>query len=264
MMKILVINGSPKGKGNTYKVAQKLEAAMKRIDNTLEFQYMNLKDMDLRSCIGCYRCLADGENNCPLKDDRSQLEAFMELADGVVFATPVYVANVSGMFKNFLDRFAYICHRPRFHGKKALVLSSTGSLGTGIVNMISKMSVETWGFEVAASLGAITSPAISREDEVMQWLKIEKNSAKAAKKFLKALKNTKKVRARFFKLYAFRLQKASFGNADRLKADFNYWKSKGWLEKDCAFYINAKINPVVRFAANLFADIKIKHYPKSA
>jgi hypothetical protein len=96
------------------------------------------------------------------------------------------------------------------------------------------------------------------------WRIKEKNSTKVAKKYIKALKSNKKLRARFFKLYAFRLQRASFGNADRLKADFNYWKAKGWLEKDCAYYINAKINPVVRFVANLFADIKIKHYPKSA
>lgn len=261
-MQILVINGSPKGRGNTYKVAQRLELAMKKLDSSLEFQYLNLRDIELKGCIGCYRCLADGEENCPLKDDRVKLETAMAAADAVVFSTPVYVANVSGMFKNFLDRFAYVCHRPRFYGKKAMVLSSTGSLGTGIVNTIIKFSVETWGFEVVASLGAITSPSISKEDELLQWEKIGMNAAKAAKKFFDALNDKSKQRARFFKLYAFRLQRVSFGNAERLKADYSYWKSKGWLEKDCAFYFDAKINPLVKFFANIFAEIKIKHYPK--
>jgi len=262
-MLILVVNGSPRGKGNTYKVIKKLEEAMKRRDSSIRFEYLHLRESNLKGCLGCYRCLADGEENCPLKDDQSKIEEAMQKADAVIFATPVYVMNVSWMFKNFLDRFAYICHRPRFHRKKALVLSSTGALGTGIVNTICKYTVATWGFEVVGSLGAITSPYISDEDMIKQWEKIEKNTEKTAERFLKALNNKKMLKAGFFKLFAFQLQKASFGSADRLKADYNYWKSMGWLEPEGSFYINAKINPITRAIANILANLKIRSYPKS-
>jgi multimeric flavodoxin WrbA len=48
----------------------------------------------------------------------------MHAADGVIFATPVYVMNVSALMKTFIDHFSYIYHRPRFFDKKALLLST--------------------------------------------------------------------------------------------------------------------------------------------
>ncbi|WP_069999037.1 flavodoxin family protein [Cellulosilyticum sp. I15G10I2] len=261
-MHILVVNGSPKGKGNTYKVAKMLEEAMKKRECGIEFEYLHLRESDLKGCLGCYRCLADGEAYCPLQDNQMKIEAAMQQADAVIFATPVYVMNVSWLFKNFLDRFAYICHRPRFHGKKALVLSTTGALGTGIVNTICKYSVGSWGFETAVTLGAAISPGISQEDTAKQWIKIQKAADQAAEKFVMALKCKKVPKAGFFKLYAFRLQKAAFGNGDRLKADYNYWKEKGWLDPGCNFYIQVKINLITHTLANALADLKIKSYPK--
>jgi multimeric flavodoxin WrbA len=261
-MHILVVNGSPKGKGNTYKVTQMLEQAMKKRDSSIEFEYLHLRQSNLKGCLGCYQCLAEGEEHCPLKDDRANIEASMQKADAVIFANPVYVINVPWTFKNFLDRFAYICHRPRFYGKKAFVLSTTGSLGTGIVNAICKYSIGSWGFEVAGSFGAITTAGISDEDKIKQWKKIEKNLEKISEKFVKALRNKKVPKAGFFKLFAFRLQRAAFGNADRLKADYKYWKSMGWLDEKTRFYIDAKINPITSAVANVLADLKVRTYPK--
>jgi multimeric flavodoxin WrbA len=34
-----------------------------------------------------------------------------------VFASPIYVEDVNGAMKNFIDRMAYNCHRPRFFGR---------------------------------------------------------------------------------------------------------------------------------------------------
>jgi multimeric flavodoxin WrbA len=36
----------------------------------------------------------------------------MQEADGVIFASPGYTANVSGLMKNLMDRLAYTAHRP--------------------------------------------------------------------------------------------------------------------------------------------------------
>lgn len=76
-------------------------------------------------------------------------------ADGVIFATPVYVYNVTWLWKTFLDRFAYICHRPRFHGKHAMVIVSTGAVGLSFVTKLLSFEIGTWGFSVAQKLGAI-------------------------------------------------------------------------------------------------------------
>jgi multimeric flavodoxin WrbA len=46
------------------------------------------------------------------------------------FPSPLNGMNVSGLMKVFVDRFAYIFHRPRFFDKKAPLLATTGSIGT--------------------------------------------------------------------------------------------------------------------------------------
>ena len=112
-MKVLAIMGSPKKRGNTYELTRKVEENMKLL-GAVEFEYVFLKDLNLESCLGCGICFDKGEELCPLKDERPILEEKMQTADGVIFTSPNYVFNVSGLMKNFIDRFAYVCHRPRF------------------------------------------------------------------------------------------------------------------------------------------------------
>ena len=62
-------------------------------------------------------CLNKGEELCPFKDDRNMLIDKMNNSDGIIFASPNYSFNVSGLMKVFLDRLGFIFHRPRFFGK---------------------------------------------------------------------------------------------------------------------------------------------------
>lgn len=262
MIRILVINGSPRSNGNTLKITQSVEQKMKEIDSSVEFKYIHLSKIDLQTCKGCYRCLAEGQDKCPIKDDQKKIEGKMDWADALIFSTPVYVANVSWIFKNFLDRFAYICHRPRYHGKKAMVVCSTGSVASGVVNIILKFSVETWGFEVVSKVGAIVSPAISENDRIEQKNKNEKKAGEAAEKFYRALRDRRRPSAKFVKLCTFNMQKRSFRYADPEKSDFIFWKTKGWLERGTGYYTDAKVNPIKNLLAKIFAVIELKKYPR--
>ena len=258
-MQVLVINGSPKGRGNTYRVIEKLEQAVKKRERNIEFRYLHLKDINLEMCKGCYACLSVGEDKCPLQDERYMIQEAMEKADGIIFATPVYVMNVTGLFKNFLDRFAYICHRPRFHGKKAWIICSTGALGTGITTKICEIGPMSWGLDVVGHLGVITSKGISEEETKKQWEKIECATEKMADKMVKVLKKQALPKASLFKLCAFKLQRASFGRADQNHVDFKYWRDKGWLEPGCKFFIEAKINPLTQLLANVITCFMTKN-----
>ncbi|MGB9979655.1 NAD(P)H-dependent oxidoreductase [Methanobacterium sp.] len=101
-MNVLAIMGSPNKKGNTYELTRKLEDSMKKLGE-VEFEYVFLKDINLKTCRGCGVCFEKGEKFCPLKDDRPMLEEKMHNADGVIFTSPNYVFNVSGIIKNFID-----------------------------------------------------------------------------------------------------------------------------------------------------------------
>jgi multimeric flavodoxin WrbA len=87
-MKILVINGSPRSRGNTMKVVSRIEEQMKQLSPEETFEYVHLGQVSLELCRGCYQCLALGEDRCPIKDARAELEQKMREADALVFACP--------------------------------------------------------------------------------------------------------------------------------------------------------------------------------
>lgn len=231
-MKILTIIGSPRKKGNSYQAALKLEAEMKK-KGDYEFEYLFLKDTHLEACKGCFNCVSRGIEFCPLKDDRAMIEEKMEEADGLVLVSPVYVMTVSALMKNFIDRLAYLCHRPAYHGKKALVLSTTGGIGVKETLNYMETIVESWGYKVSGKCGLITAP----------WppttgLK-EKNSgilAKSAKKFDNSLKSIEKEKSGQmnvgFKDYmSFRIFKTVSENVkEYMPADYQFYQGKDYYQ----------------------------------
>ena len=72
-MKVLAIMGSPRKKGNTYKVVQEIEQRMRELGN-VEFEYLFLRDANLEPCRGCDNCQPKGEDLCPIDDDREKIE----------------------------------------------------------------------------------------------------------------------------------------------------------------------------------------------
>jgi multimeric flavodoxin WrbA len=124
-MVITAIMGSPhKGKG--YGIVQNIESEMKR-NGDIDFKYVFLSDIDFKLCKGCFSCFKNGEKTCPIKDEKDRLEEMILGSDGIILSSPGYVWNVSALMKNFLDRFAYSLHRPKFFGQKTLLVANGGS-----------------------------------------------------------------------------------------------------------------------------------------
>ncbi len=69
-----------------------------------EIEYISLKDMKINSCTGCYTCWTKTPGKCIFKDDMTDLRKKFRKADLVVFASPLYIFNVTGIMKNFMDR----------------------------------------------------------------------------------------------------------------------------------------------------------------
>lgn len=255
-MKILAIIGSPKGKGNTYEITKRVEASLKKLNNELQFDYVMLKDVNLLLCKGCYQCFLKGEEFCPLKDDRGEIERKMLEADGVIFTTPVYAYNLSWIMKNFIDRFAYVCHRPRFHGKKAMIIATTGAVGLKFVLFTLAQEVSVWGFSITSKLGVMCpSEKILEEQERKLYKKTERDIERASAKFYSALNAGKVKKPGFISVLSFKLQKDAFSRKDQNLADYKYWKAKGWLEKETKYYCNVKINFVNRAITSIIAKV---------
>lgn len=244
-MKILVIMGSPR-KGNTYHAAERIRDFMQK-RTEVEWEYVMLRDLHIEQCRGCASCIVRGEEFCPIKDDAASLEKKMQGADGVIFATPVYALQVTGLMKAFIDRHAYVCHRPRFFAKKALLLTTAGAIGNREVLDYLYQLVRIWGFDVADQVGLLVEilPEYRR-------LENEQRLETAAEAFLAALRSGSPSRPGLMDVIIFHGMRASF---DELKemfpADYAYWTDKGWMEKDTRYFMDVPVNPIYHAAAML-------------
>jgi multimeric flavodoxin WrbA len=157
-MQVLTIIGSPR-KGHSYRVAQQIERRLTR-NPDLRFEYVFLSQVNLQACRGCYVCQSRGEQYCPLQDERADLVHKMLQADGVIFVSPAYTANVSGLMKNMMDRIAYTAHRPTFLGKPAMLVATASSLTRDTLKALAWFGYT--GFEIVSRLGIPVWPSPRR------------------------------------------------------------------------------------------------------
>ena len=101
-MKIVAINGSPRKNGNT---ALLLDAVRQEVEAAgVEFQAFQ-PGPNVHPCMACYNCLDTGSLRCVRNDDgvNDIIAACIE-ADGILLASPVYHAGMSGSMKCVVDR----------------------------------------------------------------------------------------------------------------------------------------------------------------
>ena len=103
-MKVLMLNGSAKSQGNTYRALYEVGEQLKK--EGIDYEIFQIGADPIRDCIGCGQCGAKG---CCIFDD-DKVNEFVEKAkeaDGFVFGSPVYYAHPSGRILSFLDRAFY-------------------------------------------------------------------------------------------------------------------------------------------------------------
>lgn len=242
--KILAIVGSPKGKaGNGYRAIERIEAEMGKL-GPIEFNYLLLNKVDLKLCLGCFTCVSRGENLCPLKDDREKIESLIEAHDGIILSSPGYVQNVSGLMKNFSDRFAYTHHRPKYFQKKVLLVANGGA---GLDKTLSALALTIGGPKIVSKL-AILAPPWPLKDKAK--IKNEKNTRAAAAEFYQSLKNNHPPTPTLSDLLMFKFFKATSKECQTwLPADYEYYSK---LE---GYYFQVKVNPVKSALAALMVRL---------
>lgn len=95
MEKVLLINGSNRVGNINYL----FNVFNEKIENS---ELILLKDKRIEYCIGCLAC--HNNSRCIIDDDINQIIMKIVDADLVIFGVPNYFDNVSGLFKNFIDR----------------------------------------------------------------------------------------------------------------------------------------------------------------
>jgi len=108
-MKILAINGSPRGAaGNTDVLVRAFLAGARESGAETEIVY--LKDKTIHHCEGCFSCWVRTPGICIHDDDMTELLPRLRAADVGVIASPLYGNMVTGLMKNFMDRTLPLSH----------------------------------------------------------------------------------------------------------------------------------------------------------
>jgi len=242
-MKIVAILGSPRSKGSGYRIARQIEARLQLKEPT-DFEYIALADENLELCRGCFLCVRKGVDLCPLQDYRNALERKIENADGVVLVSPCYVSNVSWLMKNFIDRFCYTNHRPKFFGQKLMLVSNAGA---GMEKTLAALRLALGGGpEIAAELAYLSPPwPLDRRVEAKQAGRVRKQTDK----LYRAIKRDEArgglpARPSFSDFLRFKFfKKISADTRDYLTADYEYYRN---LE---GYYYRTSVSVFKRVAA---------------
>ena len=102
-MKVLMINGSPHAKGNTYIALHEMEKIF--AEEGIETEILHIGNKDIRGCIACHSCAQNGK--CVFDDLVNETAPKFKECDGLVVASPVYYASANATLVAFLDRLFY-------------------------------------------------------------------------------------------------------------------------------------------------------------
>ena len=107
-MKILLINGSPKGKtSNSLRLANAFIQGLRT--ETEKAESVTIEELDLASlkispCRGCFSCWKNTPGECCIKDDMQMIIEKELEADLIIWSFPLYYFSVPGLLKNMIDR----------------------------------------------------------------------------------------------------------------------------------------------------------------
>jgi multimeric flavodoxin WrbA/putative sterol carrier protein len=108
-MKILAVNGSPKGAaGNTDVLVQAFLSGAREAGAETDTIYLD--DKNIHHCTGCFSCWIQTPGRCVHDDDMSDLLPRLREADVGVIASPLYGNMVTGLMKTFIDRTLPLSH----------------------------------------------------------------------------------------------------------------------------------------------------------
>ncbi len=103
-MKVLLINGSPRKRGNTALALEEMAEVFAK--EGVEAEIIQVGHLDIRGCIACGHCHRTGKG-CIFEDAVNEVAAKFAGADGIVFGSPVYYASANATLMAFAQRLFY-------------------------------------------------------------------------------------------------------------------------------------------------------------
>jgi len=138
--KILMVQGSPRKKGNSTALAIQFVKGAESVGAVTERIYLH--DKNISACQACYACQRPDSSGCAIDDEMQPIYKKLIDADGWIIATPVYWFTMSAQTKLFMDRglFALFGYKKDvLAGKRIAIAMSYGdtdAFNSGCVNAL--------------------------------------------------------------------------------------------------------------------------------
>lgn len=105
-MKVLLINGSPRRKGNTFVALS--EAAKTLESNGIKTEIVQIGVKPVRGCIACGQCKAKQLGQCAFDDDIcNRIAEKLDSIDALIVGSPVYYGQPNGSVLSLIQRLFY-------------------------------------------------------------------------------------------------------------------------------------------------------------
>ncbi len=177
-MKVIAINGSARRDGNTAILIETVFTELRR--QGIDVEMIQLGGRSMNGCKACYGCFRNKNGRCVIEEDLfNECIVKMKAADGIILASPVYVADVTSEMKALIDR---ACLVSRVNGnflrrkvgaavsvaRRGGAVSALDSMNHffGITEMITVGSCY-WNFVLGREIGEVR-----KDEEGMNTIKI--------------------------------------------------------------------------------------------
>ena len=102
-MRILVLNGSPKKKSDTFRLTDSFLKGLNR-EGEHAVQIVNVIDRKIAPCRGCFDCWKRMDGHCVITDDQNAILDLYRNADVIIWSFPLYCYGMPSHLKAVLDR----------------------------------------------------------------------------------------------------------------------------------------------------------------
>ena len=163
-MKITVITGSPRKKGNTFAMVDSfIKAAEAKGHEVVRF---DAAMMNIGGCHACMTCFKTGKA-CSFDDDFNVIAPHILDADAIVYAMPVYWYSIPSQIKGVIDKvFSFCVAEKPITGKKMGLISCCEEHDSSVMEGVRVPMERTAALLKWDIVGEVLIPGVFHEGDI--------------------------------------------------------------------------------------------------
>lgn len=161
-MKVLILQASPRAKGNTAWMAEVYKNAAEAAGH--EVTLVDVSKKKIAGCLACEYCHTKGNGACIQKDDMQELYPLMAEAEALVIAAPIYYFTLNAQIQTVINRMYCVMGPAKLKNMALLVSSHSPGVYTGALAEYADLC----RFWKAIDCGVVTACAEEQKTEEIQ------------------------------------------------------------------------------------------------